>query len=253
MSTFTRFSNILLCALNVPTNQGTVAVRVSPESSEMAMKMLADVKVGDKILKAGPKSGSANFATVVGLPHGPTKDASFEIKMASKHVRLRHKEEPHLVEATPYHTFIRCQERGKGGAAGATDTDGAALVKAKDIKVGDCLHTFHGDKLVMSVTKVPEEEAAKYDTYTIVTEGGSRDLVRTCVGFFGCALSCSCCCLNDAIFLTPRETCFSSHQRLWWEASWLTPRMLRKLLSYLLIMNVSSFMPPMIEKREALA
>jgi hypothetical protein len=149
--------------------RSTVYVRASPSSSKTEMKKLSDVKVGDQILKLGSKPRSPHFAKVVALPHSRATQAMYDIKMASQHVRLRHKEEPHLVEATSDHTFIRCKAR---------DGDSEeALVKAKDLKVGDCLHTLHGDKLVKAVQKVPEKEAAKSETYTVVTEGGAKDLI----------------------------------------------------------------------------
>jgi hypothetical protein len=148
-----------------------VAVRASRETTATVVKRLADVKVGDQILKVGPKAGARDFATIVGLPHSPTSQSSFDIKMAPKRGGLRHTEVLKRVEATAYHTFIRCHVRDETGAAAET------LVQVKDIKSGDCLHTIHGDNLVKSITEVPEAEAAMHDTYTIVTEGGSSDLI----------------------------------------------------------------------------
>ena len=58
--------------------------------------------------------------------------------------------------------------------------DGASneeLVKAKNIKVGDCLRTVHGDKLVSSTRLLGAAEAAEHETYTVVTAGGSADWI----------------------------------------------------------------------------
>ena len=67
-----------------------VAVRASRETTATVVKRLADVKVGDQILKVGPKAGARDFATIVGLPHSPTSQSSFDIKMAPKSGGLRH-------------------------------------------------------------------------------------------------------------------------------------------------------------------
>ena len=151
--------------------RSTVLVRAAQDSSRTETKQLADVGVGDEIVKVH-KVGYG-FARVLALPHSPTTMSTFEIRMASQHLRLRHKEVPHLVEATSDHTFIRCFVQGR-----EKDEEGdEALVKAKEIKVGDCLRTLNGDKLVNSIRKVPIDEAGKHNTYTVVTEGGNRDLI----------------------------------------------------------------------------
>ena len=56
-------------------------------------------------------------------------------------------------------------------------TGPAPLVKASDLKVGDCLITRAGPKLVTSVELLPEDEAKKHHTYSVVTEGGKADLI----------------------------------------------------------------------------
>jgi hypothetical protein len=68
------------------------------------------------------------------------------------------------VEATASHPFIRC-------------TEPAPLVKASELKVGDCLMTGAGPKLVTSLKLLPEEEAKQHHTYSVITEGGKEDLI----------------------------------------------------------------------------
>ena len=68
------------------------------------------------------------------------------------------------MEATASHTFLRCTEQ-------------VPLVKASDLKVGDCLITRAGPKLVTSVELLPEDEAKQQHTYSVITEGGKADLI----------------------------------------------------------------------------
>ena len=136
------------------------------------LKALGDVKPGDEIVKVNP-DGGVGFTTVLALPSSPTTAAVYELRVAppKRHVRRSHNEEQHLVEATADHTFIRCDPMIEDGASNEE------LVKAKNIKVGDCLRTVHGDKLVSSTRLLEAAEAAEHETYTVVTAGGSADWI----------------------------------------------------------------------------
>ena len=129
----------------------------------MESRVLNDVKVGDQLYKKDAVSGREGFTKVTGLHHSPTTQEHFRIKMLSKVNHLRLPRVPHLLEATAYHTFPRCQTM--------------ELVAARQIKEGDCLNTPNGEKLVASAKKIPQVEAQQHETYTVITEGGARDLI----------------------------------------------------------------------------
>ena len=76
--------------------------------------------------------------------------------------------EGNVLEATSFHTFPRCSGAGSLGHE----------VFAKDIKVGDCLLTLGGDKLVKSVELISTIKASQYETYSIVTSGGHNDVIN---------------------------------------------------------------------------
>lgn len=90
-----------------------------------ALKPLADVLVGDRILSSDSQ-GKLSFSDVVFLPHGAnSQEANFvEIATASK-----------VVKATQMHLFLTC--------------DGA-LAYAGSLKTGDCLRTIDGGEAIMS-------------------------------------------------------------------------------------------------------
>lgn len=90
-----------------------------------ALKPLADVLVGDRILSSDSQ-GKLSFSDVVFLPHGAnTQKATFvEITTASK-----------VVKATQMHLFQTC--------------DGA-LAYAGSLKNGDCLRTIDGGEAITS-------------------------------------------------------------------------------------------------------
>ena len=72
-----------------------------------------------------------------------------------------------VVEATQFHTFVRC---------GLAD-NGELLIAAKDIKKGDCLLTSHGKELVHEASRIPDEVSKASDTYSIVTSGGRGEMI----------------------------------------------------------------------------
>ena len=100
-----------------------------------------------------------HFVKVASLPRQKTTQPTLKITVKEN---LR-SEKDQLLEATASHTFLRC-----------TDT---SLVKASDLKVGDCLLTAVGPKLVAKVEPIPEDEAVKSETYSVITEGGAKDII----------------------------------------------------------------------------
>ena len=129
----------------------------------MESRALHDVKVGDQLYTKDAESGQEGFTKVTGLHHSPTTQEHFRIKMLSRVNHLRLPRVPHLLEATAHHTFPRCQTM--------------ELVAARQLKKGDCLNTPNGEKLVASAEKIPRAEAQQHETYTVITEGGARDLI----------------------------------------------------------------------------
>ena len=100
-----------------------------------------------------------HFVKVTNLPRQGTTQPTFKITVKDN---LR-AEKDQLLEATASHTFIRC-----------TDT---SLVKASDLKLGDCLMTAVGPKLVATIEPIAEDQAIKSDTYSVITEGGAKDII----------------------------------------------------------------------------
>ena len=129
----------------------------------MKSRPIREVKVGDELYKKDSVTKKVGFTKVTGLHHSPTTQEHFRIKMLSKVNHLRLPRVPHLLEATAHHTFPRCQTM--------------ELVAARQLKKGDCLNTPNGEKLVASAEKIPRAEAQQHETYTVVTEGGARDLI----------------------------------------------------------------------------
>jgi hypothetical protein len=147
---------------NQDSARSTVALKTSSENGAMKSRPIREVKVGDELYKKDSVTKKVGFTKVTGLHHSPTTQEYFHIKMVPRH-RRKKVDIPHLLEATAHHTFPRCQTM--------------KLLEARQIKEGDCLNTPHGDKLVEFIKKVPQAEAQQHETYTIITEGGERDLI----------------------------------------------------------------------------
>ena len=165
------------------TGRSTVAVRTMNKDGHPTLMHtpLSNVKVGDEIAKASSPGKPMEFTKIIALPHSKTTQQTFEItlfedlhslKDAKREIEARHNlrrvGESIVLEATAHHKFLRCKK---------TQRNQDLLVETKDIKRGDCVRTLNGDKLVRSAQAVPAEEAVKHDTYSIVTEGGAKDLI----------------------------------------------------------------------------
>ena len=71
-------------------------------------------------------------------------------------------------------SFLRCVARA--AEAGGKDPK-ETLVMAKDVEAGDCLQTASGNHLVSSVKNAKKTAPGNSWTYSVVTEGGSKDLI----------------------------------------------------------------------------
>jgi hypothetical protein len=89
------------------------------------------------VLAAGA-TRALTFSEVLGLPHSPSDEDFIKINMVPALVGASSK---HGLLATLHHTFPMC----------AGDT----VVKAMDLKPGDCLHTVTGKGIVESAVLVP--------------------------------------------------------------------------------------------------
>jgi len=148
-------------------------------------RKIKDLKVGDEIHKKhtdGHGSGYPDsvFTKVLALPSSPTSQPLYEIVMKSTGtpVKLRGKdsrrtEQEETLKATAHHSFLRCTARATGGRKKSKET----LVMAKDVVAGDCLQTSSGNRLVRSTKRAKKTAPGNSMTYSVVTEGGSKDLI----------------------------------------------------------------------------
>jgi hypothetical protein len=126
-------------------NTDTVKVRsgVFRTTSE---KPLSEVKVGDHV-----QTGPSTYTEVTGLPHSKSTSPFIEVRMAGP--------ERHALAATEHHTFPTCNHRSHTGR----------MVRAYEIKPGDCLHTVDGERTVASVERRLVAEGD--ETYTVELKG----------------------------------------------------------------------------------
>lgn len=112
--------------------------------TERGAKAISEVRVGDRVLAAA-RDETLRFARVVAVPHAANSvEATFlRIDTASTSVRL-----------TPDHLLL-------SSACGTA----AALVRASDVGVGDCVRTTTGSQAVTAVSSALGE-----GLYTVVTE-----------------------------------------------------------------------------------
>ena len=146
--------------------KGGAAASAAEKAEAKTIVPIKELRIGDRIRTISRSAQGLGvdkehtFTKVVALPHGPTTQPVYSIKMST---------DPNVVvDATQYHTFVRC---------GMKENRGELLAAAKDIKQGDCLLTHHGKKLVRSVSLLPEDVSKASETYSIVTEGGDEELI----------------------------------------------------------------------------
>ena len=148
----------------------TLSARKSPRSAKTEDKRISELKEGDEVqayrkIENGKDMDLYPFFTrIVQLPHQETTQPTYKITTAAHSLRGKLRGMGKRVDATASHTFIRC-------------TDQSLLVKASELKVGDCLITGEGPRLVTSSELLPEEAAKQHHTYSVVTEGGEADLI----------------------------------------------------------------------------
>ena len=147
--------------------RSTVMVRNSPNSNHFTATPLSEVHVGDEILMSAGSSKKLTFTRVESLPHSKTTQDTYRIEIKNSFRSVKGNV-GNVLEATSFHTFPRCS------GAGSLDHE----VFAKDIKVGDCLLTLDGKKLVKSVKLMSTIKASQYETYSIVTSGGHNDVIN---------------------------------------------------------------------------
>jgi hypothetical protein len=117
---------------------------IAMESGET--KLISEVAVGDRVLAYSTKTNSPVYSDVVSVPHAENEVSALftHISTAEKTIKLT---EDHLLQA------------------GSCSTAAFELVRAGDVKVGDCINTMSGAQSVVSVAANQMEEGI----YTIVT------------------------------------------------------------------------------------
>ena len=109
---------------------------------------MTELKEGDRIL-ALDEHATPKFAKVEALPHAPSTEPFMHIVMTGKGKQG--------LKVTLHHTFDTCV--GKHNPfMHAVESYGAAVVMAKDIKAGDCLHTADGKRSVRSAALAVVQE-----------------------------------------------------------------------------------------------
>ena len=120
----------------------STVTRLAFNGQSTAQVLLTELIVGDRIL-ALDKQSAPIFAKVEALPHGPSVESFIHIRMKGKARQA--------LKATLHHTFDTCVSK-RNPFMHAVESYGTAVVKAKDIRAGDCLHTADGKRLVRSAT-----------------------------------------------------------------------------------------------------
>jgi len=148
------------------TNTGTcyhhtsTVTRLAADGGSASQVALTDLKEGHRIL-ALDEHATPVFATVEALPRGPSTEPFMHIMMTGKGNQG--------LKATLHHTFDTCASK-RHPSTHAAESYATAVVMAKDIKAGDCLHTADGRRLVSSATLAVVEEGDV--TYSIKLADG---------------------------------------------------------------------------------
>ena len=109
-----------------------------------AVKAMADVQVGDRVLSVNVK-GEAVYSDVVYLPHGPNTQRTTFAAIATESGRDLKMTMNHMLPA------------------GACALSTLPVIAAREIIVGDCVQTVSGREQVVSVGKVEDQ-----GIYTII-------------------------------------------------------------------------------------
>ena len=121
---------------------------------------ITEVAEGSRILALDQHS-TPFFAKIKALPHGPSAEPFVHIVMNGDGQRE--------LKATLHHTFDTCVH-GKNPFMQAARGQHTAVIMAKDIKAGDCLHTAEGKRTVRSITHTAVQKGD--ETYSIKLENG---------------------------------------------------------------------------------
>ena len=138
----------------------STVTRLTTNGKSAAQVPLTKVSQGDRIL-ALDKHATPIFAKVESLPRGPSTEPFVQIQMAGKGKQG--------LKATMHHTFNTCVSKNNP-MMHAVESYGTAVIQAKDIKAGDCLHTADGRRLVRSATHTAIKEGDV--TYSIKVADG---------------------------------------------------------------------------------
>jgi hypothetical protein len=122
---------------------------------------LTKLAVGDRILAINHHARPI-FAKIEKIPHGPSTEPFVHIAMAGRAKRE--------LKATLHHTFDACCVSERNPFKHAIENFGPSVIQAKDLKIGDCLHTADGKRIVLKIIHI-----APYNgdvTYSIRLAGG---------------------------------------------------------------------------------
>jgi hypothetical protein len=161
------------------------------QTGTTAAKALVDVKVGDEVMSVNHKH-EMRFAKVKKLPHSRSVGDFIEIILSptttvegvptnnmapNKEAQVKH---AMSLRTTEHHTFPKCggapvpSQHLRHNKAGNNDVEAAMMLRAHELKPGDCLLTSDGEQTIESVNRTPAK--AEDFTYSVQLEG-STDLV----------------------------------------------------------------------------
>ena len=126
----------------------STVTRLAADGKSAAQVPMTDLEVGERIL-ALDKHATPLFAKIEALPHGPSTERFMHILMTGKGKQG--------LKATLHHTFDTCVGK-QNPFMHAVESYGTAVVMAKDIKAGDCLHTADGKRVVRSAAPAAVQE-----------------------------------------------------------------------------------------------
>jgi len=124
------------------------ATRLATNGKSADQVPMTNLKEGDRIL-ALDEHAKPLFAKIEAIPNGPSAEPFIHIMMTGKGKQG--------LKATLHHTFDTCVGE-QNPFMHAVESYGSAVVKAKDIKAGDCLYTADGRRFVRSATSREVQE-----------------------------------------------------------------------------------------------
>lgn len=140
-------------------HHSSTVTRLKSNGQGMAQVALKDAVEGDRVL-ALDQDTKPIFAKIEALPHSSAEEPYVHIVMKGKERRE--------LKATLHHTFDACSNERSPFAFKPFRN---FIVAAKDVRVGDCLHTTDGEARVHSTKHVAIKDGD--ETYSIKLEGGA--------------------------------------------------------------------------------